>query len=127
MKCRNCGAQFSGLAVLMNASAYPLLIAGGIVFGFGMGGVVGGGTDLLIQPTAQGYMVTLSEAGRQALVDRTMIQSLEIMRRRGGRRRRPRRGAMSTGWASASARRSCGRRQCRSGLPPVLSLFRAQI
>jgi MFS family permease len=34
------GAQIVGLSLIMNASAYAALLAGGAVFGFGMGGVV---------------------------------------------------------------------------------------
>jgi MFS family permease len=34
------GAQLVGLLVMMQGSSYPLLLAGGAVFGFGMGGVV---------------------------------------------------------------------------------------
>jgi len=34
------GAQFVGLAVLIQATSYSVLVAGGIVFGFGMGGTV---------------------------------------------------------------------------------------
>ena len=32
--------QIVGLALIMNASSYAALLAGGVVFGFGMGGVV---------------------------------------------------------------------------------------
>ncbi len=34
------GAQIVGLLVLLHATAYPMLLAGGVTFGFGMGGIV---------------------------------------------------------------------------------------
>ncbi|MBW2267768.1 MAG: MFS transporter [Deltaproteobacteria bacterium] len=34
------GVQFAGVVLLMNAVSYPTLVAGGIVYGFGMGGIV---------------------------------------------------------------------------------------
>jgi preprotein translocase subunit SecD len=58
-------------------------VGGGLGGGFGMGGAVGGGESLVIERAAdQTLRLALSEAARGALVDRTMAQSLEIMRRR---------------------------------------------
>lgn len=49
--------------------------------GFSLGGTTGA-TDLDIAEVPGGYALTLSEAGRVEITDRTMAQSLEIMRRR---------------------------------------------
>ena len=66
---------------LLEALAQP--VSGGLGGGFGMGGgLVGGGTDLTVTPTETGYRVALSEAGMGEIIERTMAQSLEIMRRR---------------------------------------------
>ena len=65
---------------LLEALAQP--VDGGLGGGFGMGGVVGGGTDLSITASGTGYTITLSEGGLAAITNRTMSQSLEIMRRR---------------------------------------------
>jgi SecD/SecF fusion protein len=50
------------------------------VGGFGLGAA--GASDLEVTQIPGGYALTLSEAGRAEIVDRTMAQSLEIMRRR---------------------------------------------
>ena len=55
---------------------------GGIGGGFGMAGTVGGGLDLDFEQTPNGWNVRLSEAGKGEIIERTMSQSLEIMRRR---------------------------------------------
>ena len=54
------------------------------VGGFGLGGGLGGtgAADLDVTQIQGGYALTLSAAGREAIADRTMAQSLEIMRRR---------------------------------------------
>jgi SecD/SecF fusion protein len=51
------------------------------VGGFGLGGGTGA-SDIDVTQVPGGYQITLSEAGRAAIADRTMAQSLEIMRRR---------------------------------------------
>ncbi len=48
--------------------------------GFGLAG--GGAADTVVTPIQGGYALALSEPGMTALTDRTMAQSLEIMRRR---------------------------------------------
>ena len=65
---------------MLEALARP--VSGGIGGGFGMGGTVGGGQDIAVLPIEGGYRITLSEAGRSEIIERTMAQSLEIMRRR---------------------------------------------
>ncbi len=57
-------------------------VGGGIAGGFGMGGIAAG-VDLEISETGdQSFRVELSEPAISALTDRTMAQSLEIVRRR---------------------------------------------
>jgi SecD/SecF fusion protein len=53
---------------------------GGFGLGAGLGGT--GASDLDVTQVPNGWQITLSEAGRAAIADRTMAQSLEIMRRR---------------------------------------------
>ncbi|MEM7188785.1 MAG: protein translocase subunit SecD, partial [Pseudomonadota bacterium] len=50
--------------------------------GFGMAGGIGGGMDIIITPNDEGYRIELSEAGKAEVNERTISQSLEIMRRR---------------------------------------------
>ena len=52
-----------------------------ITSGFALGGGLGQ-VDLIVTPQAEGIRIELSEAGRAAITDRTIAQSLEIMRRR---------------------------------------------
>ncbi|GMG82256.1 protein translocase subunit SecDF [Paralimibaculum aggregatum] len=58
-------------------------VGGGIAGGFGMGGIAGG-SDLEVTLSDDGatYHLRLTEAAVEAITDRTMAQSLEIMRRR---------------------------------------------
>ena len=63
----------------LRALAQPA--GGGISGGFGMGTGIAQ-DDLLVTETDYGYRLELSEAGKAAITDRTMSQSLEIMRRR---------------------------------------------
>ena len=67
-------------AEVLNRIPQPL--GGGIAGGFGTGGVGLGQMDLLITQDAEKFRVELSEAGKQEITDRTISQSLEIMRRR---------------------------------------------
>ncbi|MEM6663637.1 MAG: protein translocase subunit SecD [Pseudomonadota bacterium] len=71
--------QDAALPVLQ-AMAQP--VGGGVGGGFGMAGGIAGGTDLIITPNDEGYRIELSEAGKVEITNRTMSQSLEIMRRR---------------------------------------------
>jgi len=57
-------------------------VGGGLGGGFGMGGTFGGQDLAIGQPGDQTYRLTLTEPAVKALTDRTMAQSLEIMRRR---------------------------------------------
>ncbi|MGF1446821.1 MAG: protein translocase subunit SecD [Pikeienuella sp.] len=59
-------------------------VGGGLVGGFGMGGFAAGNDLDITLGGAENrtYSLTLTEAARTALADRTMAQSLEIMRRR---------------------------------------------
>jgi preprotein translocase subunit SecD len=68
-------------AEMLNSLAQPL---GGLLSGgFGMGGGVTGGVDLEIsEPVDQTFRIFLTEPAIVALTDRTMQQSLEIIRRR---------------------------------------------
>ena len=50
--------------------------------GFGMVGGFSSERDLVIAPTEDGYTLALSEAGKAEITNRTMAQSLEIIRRR---------------------------------------------
>ncbi|HUF86554.1 MAG TPA: protein translocase subunit SecD [Thermohalobaculum sp.] len=51
--------------------------------GFGMGGQIGGGEDLAVEATGeQGFRLTLTEPAIAQITDRTIVQSLEIIRRR---------------------------------------------
>ncbi|MEM9139270.1 MAG: protein translocase subunit SecD, partial [Pseudomonadota bacterium] len=56
-------------------------VTGGIAGGFGMAGGLGQ-MDLAVTQTGDSIRVELSEAGEKAIIDRTMAQSVEIMRRR---------------------------------------------
>ena len=64
----------------LNALAEPL--GGGLGGGFGVPGATLGALDLDITEQGQGYRIALSEAGQAEIVNRTMAQSVEIMRRR---------------------------------------------
>jgi len=57
-------------------------VDGGLAGGFGMGGTIGGGESLEIVTEGQRIRLSLTEPALTALNDRTMAQSLEIMRRR---------------------------------------------
>ena len=67
-------AQMQQAGEILNGLARP-------TGGFSLGGTTGG-RDLDIAQIPGGYAITLSEAGRTEITDRTMAQSLEIMRRR---------------------------------------------
>jgi preprotein translocase subunit SecD len=74
--------DFARAGEILNAMAQP--VGGLLSGGFGMGGgVVGGGTDLVIEDVGdQTYRVSMSEIAVAELTNRTMQQSLEIIRRR---------------------------------------------
>ncbi|MFK7945200.1 MAG: protein translocase subunit SecD [Paracoccaceae bacterium] len=57
-------------------------IGGGIGGGFGVPGATLGQTDLDVSRDGNGYRIALSEAGQGEIINRTMAQSVEIMRRR---------------------------------------------
>ena len=67
-------AQMQRAGEILNGLARP-------TGGFSLGGATGG-RDLDIAQIPGGYAITLSEPGRTEITDRTMAQSLEIMRRR---------------------------------------------
>ncbi|MEM9144637.1 MAG: protein translocase subunit SecD [Pseudomonadota bacterium] len=58
-------------------------VGGGIAGGFGMGGIAAGqDLEVSLDGDGQTWRLTLSEAALTELTDRTMAQSLEVMRRR---------------------------------------------
>ena len=68
-------------AELLNGLAEP--VGGFLGGGFGMGGSGGGGVDLAVTDTGnQTYRISLTEPAINEITDRTMAQSLEIIRRR---------------------------------------------